>query len=93
MVVMRTISLINYWSELFIHFFCLFFFFKAKNDSINDFTTLHKHYDLILTLQFYIKRSHTTYFPEKNEKQYVDYALQQKYTNNNNRQREKRVGG
>ena len=70
-------------------------FFKQKNDFINDLTTFHKHYDLILTLQLYIKRSYTSLYPEKKKKnQYVNYTRQQKYTNNNNRQRkEKREWG
>ena len=68
-------------------------FFKQKNDFINDLTTFHKHYDLILTLQLYIKRSYTTLYPEKKKNQYVNYTRQQKYTNNNNRQREKQKGG
>ena len=67
-------------------------FFKQKKDFINDLTTFHKHYDLILTLQLYIKRSYTTLYPEK-KNQYVNYTRHQKYTNNNNRQREKRGGG
>ena len=68
-------------------------FFKQKNDFINDFTTFHKHYDLILTLQLYIKRSYTSLYPEKKKKnQYVNYTRQQKYTNNNNRQRKEKRG-
>ena len=69
-------------------------FFKQKNDFINDFTTFHKHYDLILTLQLYIKGSYTSLYPEKKKKknQYVNYTRQQKYTNNNNRQRKKKRG-
>ena len=38
----------------------LFIFLKQKNDFINDFTTLYKHYNLIPALQLYIKRSYTT---------------------------------
>ena len=68
-------------------------FFKQKNDFINDLTTFHKHYDLILTLQLYIKRSYTSLYPEKKKKnQYVNYTRQQKYTNNNNRQRKEKRG-
>ena len=66
------------------------FFFKAKNDFISDFTTLHRHYNLILALQLCIKRSYTTLYPEKISCNV--YTRQQKYTNNNNRQREKRAG-
>ena len=55
------------------------------------FTTLHKHYNLILALQLYIKRSYTTLYPEK--KNINMYIRQQKYTNNNNRQGENRGGG
>ena len=40
-------------------FFC-FFFPKQKHDFVNDFKTLYKHYNLILALQLYIKRSYTT---------------------------------
>ena len=68
-------------------------FFKQKNDFINDLTTFHKHYDLILTLQLYIKKSYTSLYPEKKKKnQYVNYTRQQKYTNNNNRQRKEKRG-
>ena len=68
-------------------------FFKQKNDFINDLTTFHKHYDSILTLQLYIKRSYTSLYPEKKKKnQYVNYTRQQKYTNNNNRQRKEKRG-
>ena len=68
-------------------------FFKQKNDFINDLTTFHKHYDLILTLQLYIKRSYTSLYPGKKKKnQYVNYTRQQKYTNNNNRQRKEKRG-
>ena len=44
---------------------CSKHFFKAQNDFINDFTALHKHSNLILALQLYIKRSYTTLYPEK----------------------------
>ena len=44
---------------------CSKHFFKARNDFINDFTALHKHSNLILALQLYIKRSYTTLYPEK----------------------------
>ena len=35
----------------------------------------------------------TLHFILKNKNQYVNYTRQQKYTNNNNRQREKQKGG
>ena len=63
--------------------------FLSKNDFINDVTTFHKHYDLILTLQLYIKRNYSTLYPEKKKNQCVNYIRQQKYTNNNNRQGKK----
>ena len=38
----------------------IIYFLKQKNDFINDFTTLYKHYKLIPALQLYIKRSYST---------------------------------
>ena len=54
-------------------------------------STLHKHYNLILALQLYINRSNTILNPEK-KNQMDMYPRQQKYANNNNRQREKQGG-
>ena len=54
------------------------FSFKAKNDFIDDFTTLYKHYNLILALQLYIKRSYTTLYLEKKIDQYV-YSITEIY--------------
>ena len=60
-------------------------FFFSKNDFINDFTTLHKLYNLILAFQLYTERATLHSILKKEIKM---YTRQQKYTNNNNRQRE-----
>ena len=72
---------------------CSKHFFKAQNDFINDFTALHKHRNLILALQLYIKRSYTTLYPEKISCKSICILDNRNIQITIRGQREKRAGG